>query len=87
MIDRWAPFTDAELLALVGPLDQVEARAPLARLDAGAVEALNVPQLVRFTRAELDTIQGMGARALETIELALLVHGYTLQLPECDDHA
>jgi DNA-directed RNA polymerase alpha subunit len=39
----------------------------------------NVPQLVRFTRAELDTIKGIGARALDTIEFALLVHGYVLQ--------
>jgi hypothetical protein len=41
LIDRWAAFTDAELLALVGALDQVEARAPLARLDAAAVESLS----------------------------------------------
>ncbi|MDP9256673.1 MAG: hypothetical protein M3Q31_08975 [Actinomycetota bacterium] len=38
---RWAAFTDAELLTLVGVLDQVEARVPLARLDAVAVEALS----------------------------------------------
>ncbi|MDP9257369.1 MAG: hypothetical protein M3Q31_12530 [Actinomycetota bacterium] len=42
----------------------------------------NVPQLVSFTRAQLGTIQGIGERALDVIELALLVHGYTLQLPE-----
>ena len=29
LIDRWAAFTDAELLALEGALDQVEALAPV----------------------------------------------------------
>ncbi len=41
LIHRWAAFTDHELLALVGALDQVEARAPLARLDTAAAEALS----------------------------------------------
>ena len=45
----------------------------------------HVSQLARFTRAELDTIKGIGAKALDTIEFALLVHGYVLECEPADE--
>jgi hypothetical protein len=40
LIDRWAPFTDQELLVLEGALDLVEAQAPVDHAPA-AVESLS----------------------------------------------
>jgi hypothetical protein len=37
LIDRWAAFTDAELLALEGALDRVEAHAPVDRRPVAVV--------------------------------------------------
>jgi DNA-directed RNA polymerase alpha subunit len=45
----------------------------------------NVPQLALYTRAELASIQGVGEKALDTIEFALLVHGWLLQLPDGEE--
>jgi DNA-directed RNA polymerase alpha subunit len=45
----------------------------------------NVRILCEQTRATIDDLHNIGSRRADEIELALLVHGYLLQLPDGDE--
>ena len=45
----------------------------------------NVRSLCEQTRATIEGLRNIGARRADEIELALLVHGYVLKLPDAEE--